>query len=52
MLGVKIEGTMSFLIGDRWIDAQKGSFVLVPGDFEPNMSPIMDWFSKNPPKNV
>ncbi len=33
-----IEGTMSFLIGDRWIDAPKGSFVLAPGgtthDFE------------------
>lgn len=33
-----IEGTMSILIGDRWIDAPKGSFVLVPGglthDFE------------------
>src|SRR5882672_99621 len=33
-----IEGTMSFLIGDLWIDAQKGSFVLAPGgvthDFE------------------
>ncbi len=33
-----IEGTMSVLIGDRWIDAPKGSFVLVPGgathDFE------------------
>jgi mannose-6-phosphate isomerase-like protein (cupin superfamily) len=33
-----IEGTMSFLIGDRWIDAPNGSFVLVPGgvthDFE------------------
>ncbi len=26
-----IEGTMSFLMGDRWIDAPKGSFVLVPG---------------------
>src|SRR5262245_2786940 len=26
-----IEGTMSFLIGDRWIDAAKGSFVLAPG---------------------
>jgi mannose-6-phosphate isomerase-like protein (cupin superfamily) len=26
-----IEGTMSFLIGDRWIDAPMGSFVLVPG---------------------
>src|SRR5262249_615050 len=26
-----IEGTMSFLIGDRWIDAPKGSFLLAPG---------------------
>jgi mannose-6-phosphate isomerase-like protein (cupin superfamily) len=33
-----IEGTMSFLIGDQWVDAPKGSFVLAPGgvthDFE------------------
>jgi mannose-6-phosphate isomerase-like protein (cupin superfamily) len=33
-----IEGTMSILIGERWIDAPRGSFVLVPGgvthDFE------------------
>ena len=33
-----IEGTMSFLIEGRWIDAPRGSFVLVPGgathDFE------------------
>jgi mannose-6-phosphate isomerase-like protein (cupin superfamily) len=33
-----IEGTMSILIGDRWKDAPKGSFILVPGgtkhDFE------------------
>lgn len=33
-----LEGTMSFLIGDRWVDAPKGSFVLAPGgtthDFE------------------
>jgi len=33
-----IEGTMSFLVGDRWVDAPKGAFVLVPGgithDFE------------------
>ena len=26
-----IEGTMSILVGDRWIDAPKGSFVLAPG---------------------
>jgi mannose-6-phosphate isomerase-like protein (cupin superfamily) len=33
-----IEGTMSFLVDGNWIDAPKGSFVLVPGgsahDFE------------------
>jgi len=33
-----IEGTMSFLVDDRWIDAPQGSFVLAPGgvthDFE------------------
>ena len=33
-----IEGTMSFLIGERWIDAPRGSFVLAPAglthDFE------------------
>ena len=33
-----IEGTMSILIGDRWVDAPQGSFVLAPGgtthDFE------------------
>jgi quercetin dioxygenase-like cupin family protein len=26
-----IEGTMSILINDRWIDAPKGSFILAPG---------------------
>lgn len=33
-----IEGTMSFLVNGEWVDAPKGSFVLVPGgsthDFE------------------
>ena len=33
-----LEGTMSFVLGDRWIDAPRGSFVLAPGgvthDFE------------------
>ena len=33
-----IEGTMSVLVGDQWIDAPKGSLVLAPGgvthDFE------------------
>lgn len=26
-----IEGTMSFFIKDKWVDAPKGTFVLVPG---------------------
>jgi quercetin dioxygenase-like cupin family protein len=33
-----VEGTMSFLVNGQWMDAPKGSFVLVPGgsthDFE------------------
>lgn len=33
-----LEGTMSILLGDRWIDAPRGSFVIAPGglthDFE------------------
>ena len=33
-----LEGTMSILVGDRWVDAPRGSFVLIPGgmthDFE------------------
>ncbi len=33
-----IEGTMSLLVGDEWVQAEKGSFVLIPGgtthDFE------------------
>lgn len=33
-----LEGTMSFLIGEQWLDAPKGSFVLAPAgvihDFE------------------
>lgn len=26
-----VEGTMSFLVGNEWVDAAAGSFVLVPG---------------------
>jgi len=26
-----LEGTMSFLVGDDWVDAPTGSFILVPG---------------------
>ncbi|MGQ0543748.1 MAG: cupin domain-containing protein [Betaproteobacteria bacterium] len=33
-----LEGTMSFRLGDEWLDASRGAFVLVPGgmthDFE------------------
>jgi mannose-6-phosphate isomerase-like protein (cupin superfamily) len=33
-----IEGTMSFLLGNEWVDAPKGSFLIAPGgmkhDFE------------------
>lgn len=33
-----LEGTMSILVGERWIEAEPGTFVLVPGgethDFE------------------
>jgi mannose-6-phosphate isomerase-like protein (cupin superfamily) len=62
-----IEGTMSFFVGDAWVDAPKGSLVIapggmphdfenrtaeragalnlsVPGDFEPNMVGIAEWF--------
>ncbi len=62
-----IEGTMSFFVGGRWIDAPEGSLVIapggtahdfenrtaaragalnlsVPGDFEPEMDGIAEWF--------
>ena len=62
-----IEGTMSFFVGAEWIDAPKGSLVIVPGgtphdfenrtaqrasalnfsvpgDFEPSMEGIAEWF--------
>jgi mannose-6-phosphate isomerase-like protein (cupin superfamily) len=26
-----LEGTMSFFVGDAWVDAPRGSFVLAPG---------------------
>lgn len=62
-----IEGTMSFFVGGKWIDAPKGSLVIapggtphdfenrtakragalnvsVPGDFEPHMKGIAEWF--------
>lgn len=29
-----IQGTMSFYVQDKWIDAKQGSFILVPGGIE------------------
>jgi mannose-6-phosphate isomerase-like protein (cupin superfamily) len=66
------EGTMSVFVDGEWIDAPKGSFVLVPGgvthdfenrssaragmlnvsapgNFEPEMAGISQWFIENPP---
>jgi mannose-6-phosphate isomerase-like protein (cupin superfamily) len=62
-----LEGTMSFFVGGKWIDAPQGSLVIapggtahdfenrtaeragalnfsVPGDFEPHMAGIAEWF--------
>jgi mannose-6-phosphate isomerase-like protein (cupin superfamily) len=67
-----LAGTMSFLVGERWLDAPEGSFVLVPGgvthdfenrsdvragvlnlsipgNFEPHMPSIVQWFTEHPP---
>ena len=67
-----IEGVMSLLIAERWVDAPRGSFVLVPGgvthdfenrtdlragvlnfsapgNFEPEMDGIAQWFAEHPP---
>jgi mannose-6-phosphate isomerase-like protein (cupin superfamily) len=67
-----IEGTMSVLVGEKWTQATKGSFVLIPGgvthdfenrgtvpagllnlsipgEFEPDMAGIAQWFLENPP---
>lgn len=67
-----LEGTMSVLVGEEWIEAPRGSFVLVPagvthdfenrgsvragvlnlsipGEFEPHMPAIAQWFAENPP---
>lgn len=70
-----LEGTLSFLVGKRWIEAPKGSFVIapggtkhdfenrtskragmlnvsVPGDFEPHMQGIQEWFVNRSPKDA
>ena len=68
-------GTMSFFVGDHWVDAPAGSFVLVPGgvthcfdnrgdtpagalnvsapgDFEPRMAGIAEWFRQRAPEDA
>jgi len=70
-----IEGSMSVLVGQEWVKADKGAFVLIPGgtthdfenrgsvragllnfstpgNFEPEMPGIAEWFEKNPPQDT
>lgn len=70
-----IAGTMTIRVGERWIEAREGSFVLapggtlhdfenrsgrragvlnvsVPGDFEPHMPGIAEWFRKRAPADT
>ncbi len=69
-----LAGTMSVMVGDEWIEAPTGSFVLVPGDvphdfenrtderagmlnvsapgdFEPNVPGIAQWFLDRSPED-
>jgi len=50
-----IEGTVSFFMGDSWIDAPKGSFVLAPGgvphDFENRSSERAGFLNVSVPGN-
>ena len=69
-----LAGTMSVMVGDEWIEAPAGSFVLVPGDlphdfenrtderagmlnvsapgdFEPNVPAIAQWFRDRSPED-
>jgi quercetin dioxygenase-like cupin family protein len=70
-----LEGVMSIMIGKKWIDAPKGSFVIapggmkhnfenrtsnragmlnvsIPGDFEPHMKGIAEWFIARTPEDA
>lgn len=53
-----LEGTMSFLIGQAWIDAPRGPVragvlnLSIPGNFEPHMPAIVEWFKHNPPEDA
>ena len=67
-----LEGTMSVLVGEQWVHAERGAFILVPGgvthdfqnrgdvragvlnqsvpgEFEPHMPGIAEWFIQHPP---
>ena len=70
-----LEGTLSIRVGNRWIQAKKGTFVLapggvkhdfenrtgkragmlnvsVPGDFEPHIPGIAEWFRARSPEDA
>ena len=70
-----LEGTMTFFVGGKWIDAPKGTLVIapantphdfenrtakragflnvsVPGDFEPQMEGIAEWFRERSEKDT
>jgi mannose-6-phosphate isomerase-like protein (cupin superfamily) len=70
-----LEGTMTFRVGTKWIEAEKGAFVLAPGgvthdfenrtskragmlnvstpgDFEPHMPGIAEWFRARSPEDA
>jgi mannose-6-phosphate isomerase-like protein (cupin superfamily) len=70
-----LSGTMWFFVGDEWVEAPAGSFVLVPGDvthtfenrgdvragmlnisapgdFEPRMASIAEWFRARPSRDA
>ena len=70
-----LEGTMSFFVGGKWVDAPAGSLVIapgntphdfenctgkragalnisVPGDFEPQMPGIAEWFRARSPADA
>ncbi len=72
---VVLEGTLHFFVGDAWVEAPAGSFVLVPGgvthdfenrgdtragalnvsapgDFEPHVPGIAEWFRTRPEVDV
>jgi uncharacterized cupin superfamily protein len=51
-----MEGTMSVLVGDRWVDVREGAFVMVPGgmrrDFENRASRRADVLNFSIPRRL